>query len=78
MNRLRDDWLRFDIESDMDYARLIRRRELNVSVRLHWCGKEVPGRWLTSSPLFGEDGQVINASRLAAVSDTSLGPPTQF
>jgi hypothetical protein len=76
--RLRDDWLRFDFDSDMDYARLIRRRELNVSVRLHWCGKEVPGRWLTSSPLFSEDGQVDKASRLVPVSDSRPGGSTVY
>jgi hypothetical protein len=73
MYRLRDDWLRFDFDSDMDYARLIRRRELNVSVRLHWCGKEVPGRWLTSSLLFSGDGEVNKASRLVPVSDSRHG-----
>ena len=30
--RARDEWMRFDFESDIDYARLIRRRELNVYV----------------------------------------------
>ena len=76
--RLRDDWLRFDFDSDMDYARLIRRRELNVSVRMHWCGKEVPRRWLTSSPLFGEDGKVNNASQLLPVSDSRAGGSTVY
>jgi len=78
MYRLRDDWLRFDFDSDMDYARLIRRRELNVSVRLHWCGKEVPGRWLTSSPLFGEDGEVNKVSRLVPVLESPPGGSTAY
>jgi hypothetical protein len=64
LHNVRGAWMRFDFDSDMDYARLIRRRELNVYVRVRWCGNEVPGRELTTARLFGEDERVGASSRL--------------
>jgi hypothetical protein len=65
--RVQDEWLRLDFDSDVDYTRLIVRRELNVYVRLFWCGKGRPGRELTIARLFGEDGRVGASSQLAPV-----------
>lgn len=76
--RVEDDWTRFDFESDMDYAQLIRRREVNVYVRVRWCGKDVPGRELTIARLFGEDGRVGKSSRLAPVPASEPKTSTVF
>ena len=77
--RIRDlDWLRFDFDSDTDYARVIRRRELNVYVRLRWCGGGLPGRELTTARLFGDDGRVSASSRLLPVSGSPPGSPVVF
>ena len=76
--RVRDDWARFDFDSNVDYARLIRRREVNVYVRVRWCGKGVPGRELTSGRLFGEDGRVDASSRLKPVLVSEPGSSTVF
>jgi hypothetical protein len=66
--RVRGEWMRLDFDADMDYARLIRRREVNLYVRLRWCSNGVPGREITIARLFGEGGRVTNASRLRPVS----------
>lgn len=77
--RLRDfDWFRLDFDSDTDYARVIRRRELNVYVRLRWCGDGLPGRELTTARLFGDDGRVSASSRLLPVSGSPPGSPVVF
>jgi hypothetical protein len=67
LRNVRDEWMRFDFDSDMDYARLIRRRELNVYVRVRWCGRGGLGRELTTARLFGQDGRVDAANRLEPV-----------
>lgn len=75
---VRDNWARLDFASDMDYARLIRRRELNVYVRLRWCGKDTPGRELTTTRLFGDDGRVEASSHLAPTQAPQPGEPGVF
>jgi hypothetical protein len=76
--RVRDEWVRFDFDSDMDYARLIRRRALNVYVWVRWCGKGGPGRELTIARVFGEDGRVDASSRLAPVLSPQPESPVVF
>jgi hypothetical protein len=78
LHYVRDEWMRFDFDSDMDYARLIRRRELNVYVRVRWCGNELQGRELTIARLFGEDGRVGASSRLLPEPSTQPGSPVAF
>jgi hypothetical protein len=76
--QVRDEWMRFDFDSDMDYARLIRRREMNVYVRLRWCGRDVPGRELMTARVFADDGRVDASSRLAPVPSSRPGEPAAF
>jgi len=78
LHNVRNEWMRFDFDSDIDYARLIRRRELNVYVRLRWCGKGQAGRELTTASLFGDDGRVSASSRLAPVPARQPGSPIVF
>ncbi|WP_079520275.1 hypothetical protein [Luteibacter sp. 22Crub2.1] len=78
LHNVQGEWMRFDFDSDIDYARLVRRRELNVYVRLRWCGKGKAGRELTTARLFGDDGRVTASSRLAPVPARQPGSPIVF